>query len=180
MRSARLAPIVMAALATGAMAQTQDHDMTDHQRHLAAMAGDNRQPVSFPPPMRQHMLDNMRDHLQALADILTALSGSEYARAAQIARARLGMDSPAAAGCNPGATATGIPQMSQPMDMERMMARFMPEGMRNAGLDMHQSASVFAAEADKAATSGDARPAFAALARVTGKCVACHTAYRME
>lgn len=178
MRHLLAVAIAFSALAASFAARAQDHDMMDHQMHMAAMSADGRQSVAFPPALRQHMLGNMRDHLQALADILAALSGGEYANAAHVAHARLGMDSPAAASCNPaGASATGTPEA---MDMEQMMARFMPEGMRAVGLEMHQSASVFAAEAAKAVKTGDARPAYAALARVTEKCAACHMAYRVQ
>jgi hypothetical protein len=178
MRHHHTIAIAVALLTAGFAARAQDHDRMDHSMHMATMSADARQPVVFPPAMRQHMLGNMRDHLQALADILAALSGGDYANAAHIAHARLGMASPTAASCNPaGGGATGAPEA---MDMEQMMARFMPESMRAVGLEMHQSASVFAAEADKAAGTGDARPAYAALARVTEKCAACHMTYRVQ
>ena len=178
MRHLLAAAIACVALTANLAARAEDHDLMNHHMHMAAMGADARQPVVFPPAMRQHMLGNMRDHLQALADILAALSGGEYANAAHIAHARLGMESPAASACAPaGASAAQAPEA---MDMEQMMARFMPENMRAVGLEMHQSASVFAAEADKAARTGDARPAYAALAHVTEKCAVCHMAYRVQ
>ena len=180
MRHALLVAIVLAALTGSAAVQAQDHAMMDHHMHTSAMAADQRQPVSFPAEMRQHILANMRDHLQAMADILTALSTGDYAKAAEIADARLGLDSPAAAGCKAGGDAAKNPQMSLPMNMEQMMAQYMPEGMRNVGLAMHQSASIFAGEAAKAARAGEARPALEALARVSQQCVACHSAYRVQ
>ncbi len=61
-----------------------------------------------------------------------------------------------------------------------MMAQFMPEGMRKLGLAMHESASEFAMEAKNSAKSGDAKPAYAALARVTQQCVACHYTYSLQ
>ncbi len=179
MRQVLFISIVLTALTSSIAAQAQDHTMKDHRMHMAPMGEDSRQPVAFPPPMRQHILANMRDHLQALADIMTAVSGGDYARAGQIAYGRLGMDSPAAEGCKPGGDASK-PQMSQPMDMEQMMARFMPEDMRKIGLAMHQSASDFGAEAAKAAKNGDTKPALSALARVTQQCVACHAAYKVQ
>jgi hypothetical protein len=179
MRQALFSAIVVAVLASGIPAQAQDHDMMDHPMHMAAMGADGRQPVNFPPQMRQHILANMRDHMQALADILTALSAGDYAKAGQIADARLGLDSPAAAGCKAGA-AVDAPQMSQPADKEQMMAQFMPEGMRKVGLAMHRSASDFAAEAAQAAKTGNGSDAIAALASVTQQCAACHSAYRVQ
>jgi cytochrome c556 len=65
--------------------------------------------------------------------------------------------------------------------MDHQMAEFMPEGMRNLGLEMHKSASVFAAEAMKTAKPGGSdKKALAALAQLTQQCVACHGAYRLQ
>lgn len=164
------------ALTAGVTAHAQDH--VNHQKHMAATAKDSRQAVDFPPEMREHTLSNMRDHLQALSDILAAMSDARYAKAAGIARARLGMDSPSAEGCkNEAAPAS---QMSRTANMDHQMSRFMPEGMRKAGLEMHESASAFAAEAAKAGRTGNARAALAALSKVTRQCTACHSAYRIE
>lgn len=152
----------------------------DHQQHMAAMGGgDGRQLVNFPPEMRQHSLANMRDHLQALSEILTAMSAGQYTKAAQVAGTRLGMDSPSAEGCKDN-NASSKPQMSKPAKMDHQMSEFMPEGMSKIGLDMHQAASTFAAEATKAAKTGNAKPALAALSRVTQQCTACHTAYKVQ
>lgn len=178
MKRALYIPLILSALAGSAAAQ--DHDMMTHSMHMAAMPDDARQPVTFPPMMRQHILANMRDHLDAMTGILAALGAGDYGKAGQIADARLGLNSPAAAGCKVGGDSAGKPQMSSPMDMEQMMAQYMPAGMRQVGLSMHQAASDFAAEATKAAGSGDAKPALAALARVTQGCTACHSAYRVQ
>lgn len=141
--------------------------------HSMAPSADSRQVVDFPPPMRQHMLGNMRAHLAALGDILQALSTGDDATAAKIAETRLGLDSPGAAACNPNRSANASPMAS-------MMAEHMPEEMRNLGLAMHVSASKFAVEATKAQTSHDPKPALAALSDITQRCVACHAAYRLK
>jgi hypothetical protein len=70
--------------------------------------------------------------------------------------------------------------MSKPGDMDYMMAKFMPEGMRNIGLEMHTAASAFAAEALKADGTHNTRPALAALSRVMQQCAACHSAYKVQ
>lgn len=165
------------ALMAGVTAHAQDH--MDHQKHMAAGAADSRQTVNFPSEMREHTLSNMRDHLQALSEILTAMADARYAKAATIAKARLGMDSPSAEGCKNEGTAPAS-QMSRPANMDHQMSRFMPEGMRKLGLEMHQSASAFAAEAAKAGRTGNAKAALAALSKVTQQCTACHSAYRMQ
>lgn len=154
-------------------------DHSQHMQHMAAMGGDNRQQVNFPPEMRQHTLANMRDHLEALSEILSKMSAGQYTKAAQVASTRLGMDSPSAEGCKSEDTA-GKPQMSKPANMDHQMSQFMPEGMRNIGLAMHQAASDFAVEANKAGKSGNPKQALAALSKVTQQCSACHAAYKVQ
>lgn len=180
MRQTLFVSIAAIALMAGVTADAQEHrHMEDRQKHVAPMAGDGRQVVAFPAEMRSHTLANMRDHLQALSEILSAISAGQYAKAAAIAEARLGMDSPSAEGCK-SEVATAAPQMSKPANMDHQMSQFMPEAMRKIGLEMHQSASTFAAEAAKAGTTGNPQSALAALSVVTQHCVACHSAYRIQ
>jgi cytochrome c553 len=56
------------------------------------------------------------------------------------------------------------------------MARFMPEGMRQAGTNMHRAASRFALKAEE----GEMLPAYNALSEITSACVACHSRYRIR
>lgn len=132
----------------------------DHAMHGASPA-DTRTAVAFPPPMKAETLANMRDHLLALQEIQQALAAARFDEAAGIAEKRLGMSSLQRHGAHE-------------------VGRFMPEGMREAGTQMHRSASRFAAAATDAAVSSDVKPALAALAQVTASCVACHAAYRFE
>ena len=154
-------------------------DMKDQNRHRAAIKTDSRQAVYFPAKMQKHILADMRDHLRALSEILTAMSVGEYTNAAHIARARLGLNSPSAAGCT-GSGASVHACTAPSADMVRMMERFMPKGMRKMGRAMHKSASAFAAVAAQTEKSGDAKKAYAALARVTRHCMACHAVYKMR
>ncbi len=170
--------VYMAAIALAISISANGQDHADHQKHMANLASDGRRTVNFPPEMRQHILANMRDHLQALSEILTATSSSNYAEAARIANTRLSMDSPAAEGCN-DVDAPSTPQMSKPLSMDHQMSQFMPEGMRKIGLEMHQSAGDFAVQAAMASKTGNAKPALAALSRVTQQCTACHAAYKV-
>ena len=170
--------LAVSLLTTNLAAVAQDHNpMMNHQEHMAAMQQDARELVNFPPEMRQHTLANMRDHLMALSDILAAMSGGRYANAAAIADQRLGLGSPSADGCKPEGNA---PQMSKPARMDHQMAQFMPEGMRQIGLNMHEAASAFAKEASKAVRTGNAKPALASLSRVTEQCAACHLTYKVQ
>jgi hypothetical protein len=60
------------------------------------------------------------------------------------------------------------------------VAQFMPQGMQDAGTEMHRSASRFAVEAQTAGVTGDLKPALEALSRVTAACVGCHAGYRLQ
>ena len=153
MRIVPVAALLAALVAAGCGA-------TDHARHEAP-AADGRLAVEFPEPMRMHTLANMRDHLAALQEIQQALAEGAFDRAADLSEKRLGMTSLQAHGAHD-------------------VAKFMPEGMQSIGTELHRSASRFAVEAANAGATGNARPALAALARVTQQCVACHAAYRMK
>jgi hypothetical protein len=137
-------------------------DAPTHQHEMATpAAGDARQLVQFPDPMRLHTIANMRDHLLALQEIDVALSKSDFDQASKIAEQRLGMTS-----------------------LERHgaahMAPYMPQGMQDIGTQMHRYASRFALEAQNASVGNDLRPALAALGSVMQQCVACHASYRLH
>lgn len=120
-------------------------------------AEETRQLVQLPEMMQQHMMSNMRDHLVTINEILINMANGEPEKAAEIAESRLGMSSLESHGAN-------------------HMARFMPEGMRQAGTSMHRAASRFALKAQE----GEALPAYDALSEVTSACVACHSAFRIR
>ena len=123
----------------------------------AGGAGDTRVPVELPPMMQQHMLANMRDHLETLDALLGHLAKDKLDAAADLAEQRLGMSSLDDHGA-------------------AHMAQFMPEGMRAAGTAMHRAASRFA----RVAVEGDRDRALAALREVSAACVACHSGYRIR
>ena len=155
------------ALSLPALAQPQGHSpgmaghgMADHAQHQAP-AADTRQWVKFPEPMRHHTLSNMRDHLMALGEMQEALASGQFDRAADVAEQRLGMSSLKSHGAHE-------------------VARYMPQGMQDAGTAMHRTASQFATIAKDASVTGDLRPALAALARLNQTCVACHAGYRLH
>lgn len=147
-------------LPTAALPQAHDHQGA-HQQAARTAPADSRQAVRFPEPLRSHTLANMRDHLLALAEIQAAMSRADLDAAAMIAEQRLGMSSLRLHGAHD-------------------VARFMPQGMQDAGTAMHRSASQFALAAKDASASGDWKPALGTLSRVTQTCVACHAGYRLD
>jgi cytochrome c556 len=167
----RILTAAAGALVLVVSAQAQDD--SPMSMHGMSQTTDTRQLVNFPPPMRRHMLSNMRGHVEALGEILTALSAGDSAKAATIAETRLGLESPGAAACNPNRGANTSA-------MATMMAEHMPDEMRTLGFAMHEAASRFAMEAAKAQQSNDMKTALAALSQVTQRCAACHSAYRLN
>ena len=81
----------------------------------------------------------------------------DFEKAAEVAEYRLGMSSLESHGAS-------------------HMAKFMPEGMRQAGTAMHKAASRFALKAQEEEVSS----AYNALSEVTSACVACHSGYRIR
>ena len=118
---------------------------------------DSRQFVQLPEMMQQHMMSNMRDHLMAINEILISMGNGETDKAADIAEQRLGMSSLTSHGAS-------------------HMGKFMPEGMRTAGTNMHKAASRFALKAQE----GELLPAYKMLSDVTTACVVCHSGYRIK
>jgi len=124
---------------------------------IVQAAEDQRELVRLPVMMQAHMLSNMRDHLAALNEILSRMAAGDLEGAAQTAESRLGMSSLDSHGAS-------------------HMAKYMPEGMRSAGTNMHRTASRFALKAQE----GEPGPALQLLSEITAACVACHSAYRIR
>lgn len=123
----------------------------------ADAATDQRTLVKLPAPMQEHMLGNMRDHLQTLDQINRALAEGRFNDAAQVAEQRLGVSSLAAHGAE-------------------HMAPYMPKSMQAIGTAMHRAASDFAVHA----VEGNLKESVKRLSEVTRQCVACHMTYRIR
>ncbi len=160
--------LVVSALAglgvlIGGLAFAQQHGYGDHTGHQPPGKGtqDTRILVPFPPELVEHTLTNMRDHLFALQEVSEQLAKGDYDKAAKIAEQRLGMTSLKLHGAHE-------------------VAKYMPQGMQDAGSSMHRAASRFAIEAQNAAVTGDLKPALGALGEVMSGCVGCHAGYRLK
>ena len=103
----------------------------------------------------------MRDHLLTLQRIQDALAKGSFDAAAGISESRLGLSSLELHGAHE-------------------VAKFMPQGMQDAGTAVHKAASRLSLAAQNAGATGDVKPALAALSEVTAQCVACHAAYRLK
>jgi len=124
-------PALTLCLAATGLLGTADLAFAQHQHgnHSAqaehALPEDHRVVVKFPEQLRAHTLVNMRDHLLALAQIQDALAAGAFDEAGRIAEQRLGMTSLVAHNAHEA-------------------AKYMPQGMQDAGTAMHRSASRFA------------------------------------
>lgn len=153
-----LAAVSLSMASGWAIAQHQGHG--SHQGHTTAPP-DSRIPVEFPKALAEHTLANMRDHLSALQEISEALSRGDTGKSAKVAEERLGMTSLRLHGAHD-------------------VAKFMPQGMQDAGTAMHRAASRFAIEAQNSGVTGDLKPALGALSEVMSACVGCHAGYRLK
>ena len=164
--------IAIVLTASGALAQSHESMMPmmpmmhHHEQGVAAgtpetLAPDTRRAVRFPRALREHTLASMRDHLLTLQKIQAALAKQDYDLVSELAEQHLGMSSMAA-------------------DDADEVAKYMPMGMRQAGMAMHRSASRLALAAGNAGATGDVKPVLEALSVVTANCVACHADYRLK
>lgn len=160
-----LAPAVVLFIGLGGLSlgwgQHAHHPDAGHGHGTMTHSADQRTFVQFPDALREHTLANMRDHLLALQEIQEALAHGKEDLASRIAEQRLGMSS------------LGLHEAHE-------VAKFMPEGMQAIGTEMHRNASRFAVEVQNSGVTGDLKPALAILAHMTGTCVACHAAYRLQ
>ncbi|AMN43719.1 hypothetical protein [Rhodoplanes sp. Z2-YC6860] len=151
-----VAVIAGASLAWG---QHTHHGGGEHE--ASGHVNDDREFVRLPDALREHTLTNMRDHLLALQEVQEAIGRGQEEAASRLAEQRLGMSSLSLHGA-------------------QEIAKYMPQGMQDIGTQMHREASRFAIEVQNSGVTGDLKPALAALSKVTGACVACHSAYRLQ
>jgi cytochrome c556 len=118
---------------------------------------ETREYVEFPLKLQLKMMENMRDHMAALNEILEYIAFDDLDKAAEVAENRLGLSARHSHGT------AGL-------------AQYMTQGMKQAGYNMHSAASRFA----QVAKEGDTESALETLTEVTSSCVACHAAYRIR
>ena len=156
--TAFLIVIILAGLSM-AWAQHDHHNAGGHSS--TSNDQDKREFVRFPDALREHTLSNMRDRLLALQEIQLHLGLGHNDIAAKIAESRLGMSSLSLHGA-------------------AEVAKYMPQGMQDAGTAMHHAASRLAIVVQDAAVTGDSKPVFTGMADLTAQCVGCHAGYRLQ
>ena len=126
---------------------------TEAQQALDAM--DTRAPVPLLPRMAHHQKQNMRDHLVAVQEIVTAMTTDDFA-AIERAAGRIGLSERMGQMCtHMGAGAPGFTDLA---------------------LNFHRTADSIAA----AARRGDRAAVTGALGSTLQTCTGCHAAYRQS
>jgi len=126
---------------------------------VAAAEDDPRTPIKLPPDMRGVFLEHMRDHMDALDDVMAEVADADFKAAAKVAREEL------VAGSGAG------------------FGRYLPLEFREMGLGMHRAAAEFADVADAVPaepTPADWKKAMEALQAISAQCRACHATFRVE
>jgi hypothetical protein len=171
-----IAPAVLAGLLAAPLAFAQGGGPMMHNPQMHQMApapapampapggDDQRELVTLPPMMQEHMLGNMRDHLVTLNGVIGHVGDGQFEQAAKLVEARLGMSS------------LGLHGAAH-------MAPFMPKPMQDAGTAMHHAASRLAIVLENAGVSptlDSMREVNRALHAVTSACTGCHASYRIR
>jgi hypothetical protein len=116
---------------------------------------DSRQPVPLLPMMAQHQKQNMRDHLSAVQEVVSALGAGDFAKVATSAK-RIGYSDTMGRMCeHMGAAAPGFTQQA---------------------LAFHHTAD----EIVVAAAKNDAAAVLTALSATLATCTTCHAAYKQK
>jgi len=145
--------------------------MGQMQGGMAPMA-DERESAGIPEQMKTRHLARMRNHLEAVHDIVDAMARGEFGEASKSARLGLTM--------RPGMG--GGKGMGPGMGMGKGMGGGMMcskgsmtnEGFKSIGMAFHQSADKLADVLEK----GDVKASLRALGDTMSYCIQCHATFR--
>lgn len=135
----------------------------DHQEHSTAKGGvpveshrDERVALGLGPAAEAGMKLTMREHLEAIRDIVAALGRQDFERAAKVAHDEL-----------------GFPKHHEAM--KRETGATFPPKYHELAMAHHQEAEDLA----KAIPSKDLQTILPQLEKTIGACVSCHQAYKL-
>lgn len=153
--------LIGSVLLTSILSQAQDHKVnhTAHNKSAHQMnhliSGDTRTPIPMTAQMSQHQLSNMRDHLEAIQEAVSALASKNFEKMKKASK-RL----------------ASSPEMTQ---MCEHMGRGTP-GYTEMGLALHKSGD----ELVKAADKNDYDLFVKNLGTTLQTCTSCHSAFKQE
>jgi hypothetical protein len=113
---------------------------------------DTRISLNVQPPMKQHQLSNMREHVEAIKSIVGLMSDSKFEEAAKIAHSKLGLTP----------------------DMQTMCGMFNNPEFVKLGMAFHKSGD----ELGDVLKTKDVNASLRALNKTMSYCVQCHATYR--
>ena len=172
------------------------------QAPYALASEDNRQLVKIKPEMTERFLAEMRQDLDHLDDLLSAVSEGNFEEAARIAERRMGLahkriEMMVENGVPDAKIAEFIARVRKLAESDetdltkalhgkgrgRGVGQFMPEELRAMGQEMHKAAYAFADIARAAKTpptAGDYKRLFSAVNDITTLCRSCHDTFRVR
>ena len=131
---------------------------------LAGDTEDSRQLINLPQDIQSKMLNNMRDHIVALDEIVGAVETGEYEKAQDIAEFRLGWSSLVRQGDQEVANHWAVPMQKMADEMYRSSSDFVIV-VQNASVEQDKESYV---------------KVLSALHKVTSACRSCHEAFRVR
>ncbi len=118
----------------------------------SGMGNDKRMSLKLNAMQKNHQLMNMRDHLEAVQNIVTLLSSDKYDEASKVAYTKLGSTT----------------------EMKLMCASFGDKNFETLGLEFHQSAD----KMSEIFKTRNKEKSLKALSNTMNYCVQCHATYR--
>jgi len=129
------------------------HGMMSGMQHgMMAESKDTRISLNLPAPMRLKQKQMMREHLQAVSDIVRLIAERKFNAAAGIAHKKLGLTP----------------------EMKKMCNMFGNDDFRTMGLTFHQNADTLG----DVLKTGNVKRSLNALHATMNACVQCHATFR--
>jgi hypothetical protein len=149
-----IVPAVVVILGT-ARAQPEQRSLSGRSGDFSA-ASDPRLSLDLEPAAQEILKQTMREHLQALHDIVAALAQQNYEKASAVAHEEL-----------------GFPKHHQIMKQERGMA--FPKKYQELAIAHHQAAEELA----EAIQTKEMKRILQKMDETIGACLECHRAYKL-
>ena len=132
----------------------QHHHMSKHHEmmHMMKTDSDKRTSLQLPEEMKGQQLAMMREHLEAVNNIIADISTGKFAAASKIAHQKLGLTP----------------------EMKKMCNMFGNNDFRKLGLAFHKSAD----HLGDVLKTGNMKRSLAALHNTMNSCVQCHASFR--
>jgi len=133
-------------------AQSEEKVSANHHMMMSDNTNDNRVSLNLPPHMKEHQLENMRSHVEAVQTIIGLIAENDFSKASEVAHTKLGLTE----------------------EMNRMCSMFENEDFRTIGFQFHESADDLA----ETLKTKDMKKSLWALNKTMGYCVQCHAGFR--